>query len=230
MITTAPIPSTPGDQLSDDDVVRRVVDGDSALFEILMRRYNQRVYRAVRAVLKTDDEVEDVMQQAYLNAYAHLGQFAERAQFSTWLIRIAVNEALARLRKRKSASWSWDGGDEMALLRVESTTPNPEQQASTAQMREVVEAELSALPATYRTVLVLRDVEGLSTAEAASCLDVSEDVIKTRLSRARARLRDGLATRAGLTLESVYSFGNNRCDRVVDAVMKQLPRGTPASS
>ena len=114
----------------------------------------------------------------------------------------------------------------MAALRVESTTPNPEQQASAAQMREVVEAELSGLPATYRTVLVLRDVEGMSTSEAASCLDVSEDVIKTRLSRARAMLRDGLARRAGMTLESIYPFGNSRCDRVVDAVMMQI---TPRS-
>jgi RNA polymerase sigma-70 factor (ECF subfamily) len=89
-------------------------------------------------------------------------------------------------------------------------------------MREVVEAELSALPAIYRTVLVLRDVEGLSTAEAAECLSVSEDVIKTRLSRARAVLRDGLARRAGVTLESIYSFGNSRCDQVVAAVMEQI--------
>lgn len=222
MITAVPTPYTAGDQLSDADIVRRVVDGDTALFEILMRRHNQRVYRAVRAVLKTDEEVEDVMQQAYLNAYSHLGQFANRAQFSTWLIRIAVNEAVARLRKRQNTSWSWGGGDEMAVLRVEATTPNPEQQASAAQMHEVVEAELSALPATYRTVLVLRDVEGLSTAEAASCLNVSEDAVKTRLSRARAMLRDGLARRAGVTLESVYSFGNARCDRVVEAVMGQL--------
>jgi RNA polymerase sigma-70 factor (ECF subfamily) len=211
-----------GDPLLDSEVVRRVVDGDTALFEILLRRHNQTVYRAVRAILGSDEEVEDVMQQAYLNAYAHLGQFADRARFSTWLIRIAVNEALARLRKRQSTAWSWDGGDDMTLLRVESTTPDPEQQASTAELRGVLEAELSAMPASYRTVLVLRDVEGLSTAEAASCLDVSEDVIKTRLSRARGVLRDGLARRAGSTLTAIYPFGSSRCDRVVDAVMARL--------
>jgi RNA polymerase sigma-70 factor (ECF subfamily) len=224
MTSAIPLIANPGDPLSDAEVVQRVVDGDTALFEILLRRHNQGVYRAVRAILGSDEEVEDVMQQAYLNAYAHLGQFADRARFSTWLIRIAVNEALARLKKRKGTPWSWDGGDEMALLRVETSTPDPEQQASAAELRGVIETELSAMPAIYRTVLVLRDVEGLSTAEAANCLDVSEDVIKTRLSRARAVLREGLARRAGGTLGSIYPFGNSRCDRVVAAVMAQLSR------
>jgi len=205
--------------MTDSDLVRRIVGGDTALFEILMRRYNQRVYRAVRAVLRTDDEVEDVMQQAYLNAFAHLRQFAERAQFSTWLIRIAVNEALARLKKRDREAW--DGGEEV-MSTIESAAPNPEQQAQTSQLREVMEEELAALPATYRTVLVLRDVEGLSTAETASSLDVSEEVVKTRLHRARAMVRERIADRAGAVLTSVYSFGNSRCDRVVEAVMARL--------
>lgn len=218
-MTTALAPIATTEQLSDHDVVRRVLDGDRALFEILMRRYNQRVYRAVRAVLRDDDEVEDVMQQAYLNAFAHLGQFAERAQFSTWLIRIAVNEALARIKKRARFAW---GGNDVTIAEMESSAPDPEQQALAGQMREVVEAELAALPVSYRTVLVLREVEGLSTAETASCLDVSEDVVKQRLHRARAMVREGLAKRAGVTLESIYSFGNARCDRVVAAVMEQV--------
>ena len=218
-MTTALAPIATTEQLSDHEVVRRVLDGDRALFEILMRRYNQRVYRAVRAILRDDDDVEDVMQQAYLNAFAHLGQFAERAQFSTWLIRIAVNEALARIKKRARFAW---GGDDVAIAEIESSAPDPEQQALAGQMREVVEAELAALPVSYRTVLVLREVEGLSTAETASCLDVSEDVVKQRLHRARAMVREGLAKRAGVTLESIYSFGNARCDRVVAAVMATI--------
>jgi RNA polymerase sigma-70 factor (ECF subfamily) len=205
------------DQLTDSDVVRRVCEGDTALFEILIRRYNQRVYRAVRAVLRTDEEVEDVMQQAYLSAFAHLKQFAERAQFSTWLIRIAVNEALLRLRKRGRAEWG-----ELSEMELQSTAPDPEQQAQASQMREVVESELASMPATYRTVLVLRDVEGLSTAETAEALSVSEDVVKTRLHRARAMVRDGIARRAGETLQAVYPFGNARCDRVTAEVMRRL--------
>jgi len=207
------------EQLSDSEVVARVVAGDTALFEILMRRYNQRVYRAVRAILGTDEESEDAMQQAYLNAYSHLRQFEERAQFSTWLTRIAVNEALARLKKRKRNGW--DGGEE-AMMAIESAMPDPEQQAHASQMREVVESELEALPAMYRTVLVLRDVEGLTTAEAATCLDLSEDVVKTRLHRARTMVRERIARRTGATFDAVYPFGNARCDRVVAAVMARL--------
>lgn len=215
-MTTALAAAAATEQLSDAEVVRRVTAGDTALFEILIRRYNQRMYRAVRAVLRTDEEVEDVMQQAYLSAFSHLGQFAERAQFSTWLVRIAVNEALARLRKRGRAEW------EITEMELPSTGPDPEQQAAISQMREVVEDELSALPATYRTVLVLRDVEGLSTAETAEALSVSDDVVKTRLHRARTMLRDAMARRAGETLQAVYPFGNSRCDRVTANVMARL--------
>jgi len=205
------------DRLSDSVVVRRILDGDNALFEILMRRYNQRVYRAVRAILGSDDDAEDVMQQAYLNAYAHLRQFEERAQFSTWLIRIAVNEAIARRKKQRR----WDGGEEL-MTAIESDAPDPEQQAFTSQMREVLERELAALPAAYCTVLVLRDVEGLSTAETAECLNVSEDVVKTRLHRARGMVRAALERRAGETMSAIYPFGNARCDRVVAAVMARI--------
>lgn len=213
---TAALAPTPTDPLSDFDVVHRVIAGDTALFEILVRRYNQRVYRAVRAVLRTESEVEDAMQQAYLNAFANLRQFAERAQFSTWLIRIAVNEALARLRKNGRVEW------EMEMPDMEASDPSPEEQAQASQIRAVVEEELDTLPATYRTVLVLRDVEGLSTSETAEALGVSDDVIKTRLHRARAMMRDALARRAGETLQAVYPFGDARCDRVTANVMAAL--------
>ena len=218
-MTTAAFALEPSEQLSDSDVVRRVVDGDTALFEILMRRYNQRVYRAVRAVLGGDEDAEDVMQQAYLNAFTHLRQFEQRAQFSTWLIRIAVNEALARRRKRQRGAW--DGGDEL-MNAMESDMPNPEEQALASQMREVMERELAALPAAYRTVIVLREVEGLSTAETAECLNVSEDVVKTRLHRARGMVRAAIERRAGETMNAIYPFGNQRCDRVVASVMARI--------
>jgi len=202
---------------TDDELVARIVAGDAALFEILMRRHNQRIYRAVRAVLRTDDDVEDVMQQAYLNAYTHLGQFDGGAQFSTWLTRIAVNEALSR--RRRNALFV-QGDDDMIL--ADETTPDPEQQASASELREVMEREVAALPDSFRTVVVLRDVEGASTNETASILGISEDLVKTRLHRARALLRDRLYRRAGVTLESIFTFGNVRCDRVVAAVMARI--------
>ncbi|HUP62057.1 MAG TPA: RNA polymerase sigma factor [Thermoanaerobaculia bacterium] len=202
-------------QLSDEEVVRRVVDGETALFEILMRRYNQRVYRAVRAIVRNDDDAEDVMQQAYINAYTHLRQFAERAKFSTWLTRIAINEALARIRRR-------DLHAEETMSELLSPAPSPEEQAAASEMRGVVENEIAALPETYRSVLMLREIEGLSTAETAECLNVAEDVVKTRLHRARTMLRDRLFQRAGETLETLFVFGNARCDRVVSRVMDAI--------
>ena len=208
------------DQLTDADVVRRVLAGETALFEIIMRRYNQRIYRAVRAIVRNEHEAEDVMQQAYVNAYSHLHQFAERSTFATWLTRIAINEALARVRPR--ALRLADDIDETIMNEIESNTPNPEQQAVASELKNAVESEIASLPASYRSVLMLREVEGLSTAETAECLDVNEDVVKQRLHRARTMLRDNLYKRAGLTFEGAFPFGHSRCDRIVASVMERI--------
>lgn len=215
---TRPLPG--GEQLSDEEVVQRVIAGDSALFEILMRRHNQRIYRAVRAILREDEDVEDVMQQAYLNAYQHLHQFAGQALFSTWFTRIAVNEALARRRKRGRTVG--EGDDQVTLSLLEAHQPDPETDAAAAELREVMEREVTALPDSFRAVLLLRDVEAMSTSEAAACLDISEDLVKTRLHRARTLLRENLYRRAGVSMESLFLFGNARCDRVVRNVMAQI--------
>lgn len=206
--------------ISDAEVVSRVIAGDVAMFEILMRRHNQRIYRTVRAVLRSEEEVEDVMQQAYLNAYQHLSQFAGQSQFSTWLTRIAVNEALARRRKRGVPFVQ--GDDEVTIRLVDTKTPDPEQQAATAELRETMEREVNALPDAFRVVLMMRDVEGLSTAETAASLGISEDLVKTRLHRARTMLRDNLYQRGGVSLASAFVFGNVRCDRIVAAVMSAI--------
>jgi RNA polymerase sigma-70 factor (ECF subfamily) len=203
-----------------DVVVRRVLAGETALFEILMRRYNQRIYRAVRSIVRDEHEAEDVMQQAYVNAYSHLHQFAERASFSTWLTRIAINEALARVRPR--AIRLADDIDDTLMNELESKTPNPEQQAVATELKNAVETEIAFLPESYRSVLMLREVEGLSTAETAECLGVNEDVVKQRLHRARTMLRDGLYRRAGLTFDGIFTFGHSRCDRVVASVIEQI--------
>lgn len=216
-LSTAPLL---GEQLSDEEIVARIVSGDRPLFEILMRRHNQRIYRAVRAVLRADDEAEDVMQEAYLSAYQHLHQFEGRARFSTWLTRIAVNSALAR-RGGKWATTMIDTDDD-SLEALESIAPDPERETLTAELREVMEREVAALPDSFRTTFVLREVEGLSTTETAEVLGISEDLVKTRLHRARTTLRERLYRRAGITLESLFSFGNSRCDRVVAAVMARI--------
>jgi len=205
---------------TDEELVRKVVAGDAGLFEILMRRHNQRIYRAVRAVLPGDEDAEDVMQQAYLNAYQALHQFAGDAQFSTWLTRIAVNEALGRRRKRMRSQL--EGKDDVDITLVESSDPDPEQEASRSELRDVMEREVAALPDTFRAVVMMRDVEGLSTSETAETLGISEDLVKQRLHRARARLRENLYQRAGVTLTSLFAFGNARCDRVVERVMTEI--------
>ena len=217
---TSALATTLREQTSDDEIVRRIVDGDAALFELLMRRHNQKIYRAVRAILRTDDGAEDVMQQAYLNAYQHLEQFAGDAKFSTWLTRIAVNEALGR--KRKGEREVGEGEESVMISLVESSTPDPEQQANASELRTLLEREVTALPSSFRIVVVMRDVEGLSTAETAEVLGISEDLVKQRLHRGRTMLRDNLVRRAGVTLESAFVFGNHRCDRVVANVMARI--------
>jgi len=209
--------------LSDLEIVRRVKAGEGALFELLMRRYNQRLYRVDRGIVKDDAEAEDVMQQAYVNAYTHLGQFADRAKFSTWLTRIAVYEALGRLRRRgrlMEIDAMSEKGDPRAVLA--SRDLDPEQEAMTGELRLALERSLDSIPEIYRTAFVLREVEGLSTAETAECLETSEDVVKTRLHRARALLRRELMARAGFEAGDAFRFHAVRCDRVVAAVFAQL--------
>ncbi|HEX2832605.1 MAG TPA: RNA polymerase sigma factor [Thermoanaerobaculia bacterium] len=203
-------------ELTDDEVVRRVVAGERELFELLLRRYNQRIYRAVRAVLRNDADAEDVMQQAYVNAYRHLHQFEGRASFATWLTKIALREASARNRK------SAHSPIEEEMTNFPEPGPDPETRAVAADLMHHVEAEVAALPEAYRSVLLLREVEGLSTEETAACLEVSADVVKTRLHRARTMLRDAVDRRAGAGLHSIFSFGASRCDRVVARVMEEI--------
>ncbi len=218
---TRPIPS-PLDPIADEEIVARVVGGETLLFELLMRRHNQRVYRTVRAILGADNEAEDVMQQTYLNAFSHLSSFAGHSRFSTWLTSIAVNEALARRRRSGAAALRIVKSDDDPVLEIRASGPDPEQQVMTSELQQLLEKEIMSLPEHYRSVLVLRQVEGLSTEETAECLGVSGDVVKTRLRRARVMLREALLERAGMTFERLFAFQAPRCDRVVAAVMAQI--------
>lgn len=209
-------------ELSDLEIVARVLEGDIPLFELIMRRYNERIYRVARAIVRDEDEAEDVMQQAYVNAFTHLRQFAGTAQFSTWLTRIAVHEALARMRRRGRYETLDDESPKVEALMTDTHAVNPESGAANAELREVLERAIDALPDGMREVVVLRDVEGASTAETASCLGVSEDVVKTRLSRGRAALRRSLLERSGTTAPEVFRFYRPRCDRVVASVLSKI--------
>jgi len=215
--------------LSDTEVVARVRAGETALFEILMRRHNQRVYRVARAVLKDESDVEDAMQQAYVNAFFHLQQFEERAQFSTWLTRITLHEALARRRRTNArAEVAATGGDETRELMetLSAPQPDPEHQTYASELSHVLESAVDALPEAYRTVFMLRDVEGLSTSETAAGLELGEEAVKTRLHRARAMLRRAITDRLGGAAPAAFHFHATRCDRVVAAVLKEIERRT----
>jgi RNA polymerase sigma-70 factor, ECF subfamily len=223
----AAVASTP---LTDAEIVRRVRAGDRALFEILMRRHNQRVYRATRAVVKDEHEVEDVMQQAYINAFTHLDQFEERSQFSTWLTRIALNEAFGRRRKmqvesiaRGPSDFDHDGGASMDSIK--SPQPDPERQAYAQELARVLEAAVDTLPETYRAVFMLREIEGMSTSETGEGLGLGEEAVKTRLHRARAMIRRAVTAQIGEAVTGAFEFHAPRCDRVVAAVLARLARG-----
>lgn len=213
--------------LPDAEVVRRVLAGEPALFEVLMRRYNQRVYRAVRSVLRDERECEDAMQQAWLDAYAHLGQYQGAAAFSTWLTRIALNEALARVRRR-TRPWPIDEltGEEDLMG---SASQDPERRAADRELGRMVEEAIDELSEDHRRVFMLREVEGMSTADAAQALGVSEVVVKVRLHRARLALRDLLYARAGTAAPGVFTFLGPRCDRMVASVLGRILGPPPAA-
>jgi RNA polymerase sigma-70 factor (ECF subfamily) len=206
----------------DDEIVRQVLLGNTGMFELLMRRHNERIYRAARAIVRDDEEAEDVMQQAYVNAFAHLRQFQGSAQFSTWLTRIAVNEAIARVRRRGRYEVFDEERSSREPFMPHDPSENPERQAFTGELRGLLEWAIDTLPDGQREVFVLRDVEGLSTSEVAESIDVSEDFVKTRLSRSRAALRRVLLERTGASASEAFRFYRPRCDRVVARVLDRI--------
>ncbi|HKS67788.1 MAG TPA: RNA polymerase sigma factor [Candidatus Acidoferrales bacterium] len=208
---------------TDEEVVERVLAGETALYEIILRRYNQRLYRVVRAILRDEAETEDVMQDAYVRAYQHLEQFERRAAFSTWLTRIAVHEALARVKKRsRTQQLDLDGAEGESPMDPSDPALDPEQDTSRSELSRMLEDAIMGLPDEYRAVLMLRDVEELSTAETAAALNITEENVKVRLFRSRAMVRKGLYQRVGGSAKAAFPFMGTRCDRVVERVFKIL--------
>lgn len=217
------------ERCTDEEIVARVRAGDTALYEIIMRRYNQRLYRIAVAIVRDGSEAEDVMQDAYVRAYQHLDQFAARAPFSAWLTRIAVHEALGRLRQRDRYVPIKDDETEGELGMTEaiSTLPDPEQNTSRAEIRQLLEDVVLSLPDHYRTVIMLRDIEGLSISEIAAALDLTEQNVKVRLHRGRAMARGYILERVGTDAKEAFSFMGTRCDRVVRNVLARLATLAP---
>lgn len=195
--------------------------GETPLFALLMRRHNGRIYRAARAILRRDDEAEDVMQDAYVRAYEHLDQFRGEARFATWLTPIAVHEALARVRRERRHESLEQRAQEPEQLSSDPPA-TPEAQLLDRELGAHLDRAVDALPDEFRLVFVLRSVEQMSGAETAALLGIPEQTVKTRLHRARERLKKELLTRLDAQPEAAYAFHLARCDRVVRTVLARI--------
>jgi RNA polymerase sigma-70 factor (ECF subfamily) len=220
---------------SDAELAKRIGAGDQDAFRLLMRRHNQRMYRAARSILKDDAEAEDVVQEAYLLAYRAMDKFRGDARLSTWLVRIVVNEAIARERKRSRSAevirldgWTEPQFQATEVSMNESSPEQPDESAVRAEARRLLEARIDELPHDFRMVFVLRAVEEMSVEEAASCLGIPEATVRTRYFRAKGLLREALSRDIDFALEDAFSFAGERCDRIVAGVLARL-EDAPAS-
>ncbi|MFN2644731.1 MAG: RNA polymerase sigma factor [Burkholderiales bacterium] len=211
---------------SDTELLDAVASGDARAFEALMRRYNRMLFRTARAILRDDAEAEDALQEAYLQAHRSLASFRAEAKLSTWLARIVANEALMRVRKhtRRAEIMPMQSADapEVEQVMASDTDNAPDTRAARSEMRRLLEAQIDALPESYRAVFMLRAVEELSAEETGAVLDIPAATVRTRLFRARSLLREALAQKIDLACEDAFSFAGERCDRVVAHVLARL--------
>ena len=218
-------------ELDDVSLAQRVHAGDQAAFEQLMRRYNQRLYRLARSMLRDAGEAEDAVQDAYLAAYQSMNAFRGEASLATWLSRVVVNQCLARLRRQARRDnivpmVPMGGPDEQEGPAMPADDKDsPDRALLRAELRAILERKLDELPETFRTVFVLRSVEELSVEETARTLDLPEATVRSRHFRARSLLRESLAQDIDIAERDVFSFAGDRCDRIVANVLKRLPGG-----
>jgi RNA polymerase sigma factor (sigma-70 family) len=210
-------------------LVERIGGGDHAAFESLMRTYNGKLFRIARAILKDDQDAEDALQDAYLEAYRHLDEFRGASELSTWLTRIVVNQALMRLRKekRRSSIVPFRTGTSTDAESPETQVPDitsesPSAAAIRGETRRILERRIDELPASFRTVFIMREVEDMGVDEIAECLSISPATVRTRVFRARALLRAALARDIDLATGDVFAFAGARCDRIVAVVLRRL--------
>jgi RNA polymerase sigma factor (sigma-70 family) len=202
--------------LSDEEVVQKILDGETSLYEKLMRKYNLRLFRISKSIVHSDEDAEDVMQNTYVNAYIHLGGFKKEAQFSTWLIRILINESMLckkRIARRNEATL--ESQDAVSYSNV-----TPLNTLMNSELKYVLEKAVSDLPEKYRVVFVMREIEGMTTNDTMEALGLTESNVKIRLTRAKEALRDNLG--AYYKSEQVYAFHLTRCDRIVANVMGRI--------
>jgi RNA polymerase sigma-70 factor (ECF subfamily) len=212
-----PMPNT----LPDSEIIARILRGEKELYAIIVRRYNQRLYRVGMAIINDDTEIEDIMQVAYINAYENLGKFAFQSGFSTWLTRILINESLLRLKKRKKSININDDTMEHEFNRQHvPVVQTPAAKLLNAELKGMLEDAIRRLPDKYRAVFIMREIEGMNVADTQQCLSISEANVKVRLNRAKALLKEWMS--GYYKKEEVLHFHLARCNRMIECVMKQI--------
>lgn len=216
--------STVSDHSGDLDLVRRALTRDADAFRTIMRKHNRRLYRIARGVVPNDGEAEDVVQEAYLNAFVHLDTFRGDASLATWLSRIVINEARGRLRRQRRASVvaATFVRDAQVIQFPLSKNDNPEQVMAQRQILQVIERAIDKLPNLYRIVFVARVIEGLSIEETANLLAIRPETVKTRLHRARHLVRQQLDAQIGPVLLDAFPFAGRRCERLTATIMERI--------
>ena len=216
----------PATAIDDAELAGRIARRDPAAFEVLMRRHNGKLFRVARAILKDDAEAEDALQEAYLDAYRHIGDFRGGARLTTWLTRIVINHALMRLRKHKHdrivvpfAEGRSDEPEPAEADVADERSESPPGATLRAEIRRALERRIDELPTAFRAVFVMREVEDMTVEETAECLGVPAATVRTRLFRARALLRESLARDMDMAIVDVFGFAGERCDRIVANVL-----------
>jgi RNA polymerase sigma-70 factor (ECF subfamily) len=213
-------PDQSASTLSDNEIVQRILGGDTDLYQTIIERYNRRLYRVTWAIVQDEHETEEIVQETYVRAYEHLSQFASRSLFSTWLTRIAVHEAWSRMQRRRKQCEI--DATSAALRKASRVTRTPEHDLLAVEARTILEQAIDALPETQRSVFVLRSLEEMSTAQVAKCLGMTEEAVKMRFLRARQRLRGSLYKRARATGSKAFQFLGERCDRLTSSVLSRI--------
>lgn len=211
--------------IGDAELTARLRGGDPAAFAALMRLNNRRLYRLARGILKDEGEAEEAVQEGYVRAFTHLDRFKGEASLSTWLARIVANEALGRLRRRRTTRAGAPEAADGVENGLAGSGPSPEHVAARREIRQLIERAIDTLPAPFRSVFVLRAVERLSTRETAASLGLREETVKTRLHRANRLLRAALGEQFAAIWDDAFPFAGSRCDGLLARVLARL--GSP---
>ena len=215
------------------DLVRRAQGRDEAALRAIMQANNRRLYRLARGILRSDSEAEDVVQETYVRAFTHLDGFRGESGLSTWLSRIAINEALGRVRGRKPQV-EWGALPEAALeaqiiqFPLSSAAGDPEKSMAQREIQRVVERAIDELPDVFRMVFIARVMEGMNVEETAELLGIKPETVKTRLHRARTMLRENVEKKIGPVVMEAFPFAGQRCERLTEAVLRRLGPGVQA--